>query len=414
MNALRIALKDIQIYLKDRANIVNLFLVPLAFIFAISMAVPGFGAEEGEPIELPVVNLDPGGEASRALIADLNAGGAVQVELYDQDEALALLDDFGIAVLLTIPVGFSQDIEAGRPITLQMLNHPNADEQEIEALLRAVNGVAQQSSLIAQLIASLSQMGEMQAAGPDEPQAFTPNRNVAQAQSQFERAKTAPLVVVEQTRPQALVEAVEDPNVLQQNVPGYTIIIVFATAGLTAASIFDEKKVGSFRRLLAAPISKATILAGKMIPNFAIALIQVVVIFAVSILVLPSLGQERLTLGDDPLALVLVSLALALCSTAFGVLIAALARTEGQINTVGGLGVWVLGALGGCIIPIFLLEGMSLGPISRLTPHNWAIRAYHDLLIRGRGLADVTTEIIALLVFSAVFFAIGLWRFEFD
>jgi ABC-2 type transport system permease protein len=394
MNALRIALKDIQIYLKDRANIVNLFLVPLAFIFAISMAVPGFGAEEGEPIELPVVNLDPGGEASRALIADLNAGGAVQVELYDQ--------------------GFSQDIEAGRPITLQMLNHPNADEQEIEALLRAVNGVAQQSSLIAQLIASLSQMGEMQAAGPDEPQAFTPNRNVAQAQSQFERAKTSPLVVVEQTRPQALVEAVEDPNVLQQNVPGYTIIIVFATAGLTAASIFDEKKVGSFRRLLAAPISKATILAGKMIPNFAIALIQVVVIFAVSILVLPSLGQERLTLGDDPLALVLVSLALALCSTAFGVLIAALARTEGQINTVGGLGVWVLGALGGCIIPIFLLEGMSLGPISRLTPHNWAIRAYHDLLIRGRGLADVTTEIIALLVFSAVFFAIGLWRFEFD
>jgi len=414
MNALHIALKDIQIYLKDRGNIVNLFLVPLAFIFAISTAVSGFGAEEDEPIALPVVNLDPGSEASQALIEGLNADGGVKVELYNQDEALAQLDDLGIAVVLTIPAGFSQDIEAGRPVTLQMLNHPNADEREIEALLRAVNGVAQEESLITQLIASLSQMGEMQATGPDEPQAFTPNRNVAQAQSQFERSKTSPLVVVEQTRPQALVEAVEDPNVLQQNIPGYTIIIVFATAVLTAASIYDEKKVGSFRRLLAAPIGKATMLVGKMIPNFVIALIQVVVIFAVSILVLPSLGLERLTLGDDPLALVLVSLALALCSTAFGVLIAALVRTEGQINTMGSLGVWGLGALGGCILPVFVLEGMSLGPISRLTPHNWAIQAYHDLLIRGRGLADVTTEIIALLVFSAIFFTIGVWRFEFD
>ena len=414
MNALHIALKDIQIYLKDRGNIVNLFLVPLAFIFAISTAVSGFGAEEDEPIALPVVNLDPGSEASQALIEGLNADGGVKVELYNQDEALAQLDDLGIAVVLTIPAGFSQDIEAGRPVTLQMLNHPNADKREIEALLRAVNGVAQEESLITQLIASLSQMGEMQATGPDEPQAFTPNRNVAQAQSQFERSKTSPLVVVEQTRPQALVEAVEDPNVLQQNIPGYTIIIVFATAVLTAASIYDEKKVGSFRRLLAAPIGKATMLVGKMIPNFVIALIQVVVIFAVSILVLPSLGLERLTLGDDPLALVLVSLALALCSTAFGVLIAALVRTEGQINTMGSLGVWGLGALGGCILPVFVLEGMSLGPISRLTPHNWAIQAYHDLLIRGRGLADVTTEIVALLVFSAIFFTIGVWRFEFD
>jgi ABC-2 type transport system permease protein len=413
MSALHIALKDIQIYVKDRGNLINLFLVPLAFIFVISLAVPELEIEDDEPITLPVVNLDPDGEASQALIDGFSAGGAVKVELYDQDEARALLDDWEISHVLTIPASFSQDTAAGSPVTLQLLNHPNADETQIESLLRVINGEAQELSLQTQLVATLGQMGDMQATGPSEFQVFTPERNVDQAKSQFERSKTAPLVVVEQTSPQELKEDIPEPNWVQQNVPGYTIILVFGMAVVTAASIYNEKKEGSFRRLLAAPISKAALLAGKMIPNFVMALIQVVVIFGVSILLLPLLGLERLSLGSDPLALVLVTLLLALCSTAFGILIAAIARTEGQISTMGGFGVWVMGVLGGCIIPAFVLDSMGLF-MSRALPHYWAIQAYQDLMIRGRGLADVTTPMLALLIFSAIFFAIGLWRFEFD
>jgi ABC-2 type transport system permease protein len=294
-----------------------------------------------------------------------------------------------------------------------LLNHPNADETTTASLLRVINGAAQELSLEAQLIATLEQMGAMQATGPDEFQVFTTDKNVAQAKSQFERSKTAPLVIVEQTSPQEFEGEVQEPNWVQQNVPGYTIILVFGMAVVTAASIYSEKKEGSFRRLLAAPISKVELLAGKMIPNFIMSLIQVVVIFGVSILLLPLLGLERLSLGNDPLALVLVTLLLALCSTAFGVLIAAVARTEGQIGTMGGFGVWAMGALGGCIIPAFVLDHIGLF-MSRALPHYWAIQAYHDLMIRGRGLADITTQMLALLIFGAIFFAIGLWRFEFE
>jgi ABC-2 type transport system permease protein len=196
-------------------------------------------------------------------------------------------------------------------------------------------------------------------------------------------------------------------------VPGYTIIFVFVTAGNTAYSIYKEKKDGSFRRLLAAPMSKATLLAGKMLPNFIIALIQITVIFAVSIFVLPMMGLGRLTLGQDPLALVLVSLMIALCSTGMGILIAALARTEAQIGGLSTLLLWTMGAVGGCLFPPFLLGGI-LDTIGKIVPHYWAIQAYHDLIVRGRGLADVTTELLALAVFTVIFMAIGLWRFEFD
>ena len=415
MKSLHIALKDIQITLKDRGALINMFLLPLVFILVLSTAMQGFmGGDEDDLITLPVVNLDPGGEAAQALISALNEAGGIKVKLYDdQAEAQALLEDLEIERVLTIPTDFTADIAANRPVTLRLVSHPDADETTTESVLRVVNGVGRGMSLQTQLIASFEQMGDMLGTSPSEFQVFTTERIVAQAQSQFERSKTAPLVAVEQTRPENLGEQVTEPNAVQQNVPGYTIIFVFVTAQATALSIYREKKEGSFRRLLAAPMSKAALLAGKMIPNFITGLIQIVVIFAVSIFILPMVGLDRLTLGNDPLALVLVSLLLALCSTGLGILIAAIARTEGQIGGLGALVLWTMGAVGGCLFPPFLLGGL-LDIIGKGVPHYWAVQAYQDLIVRGRGLADVTTEMLALLVFSVVFFAIGLWRFEFD
>ena len=414
MNALNIALKDFQIFLKDRGAVVNLFLLPMVFILVLSTAMQGLiGGGEDSLITLPVVNLDPSGEAAQALIDALNEAGGIAIKLYDQAEAQALLEDLEIERVLTIPANFSADVTARRPVTLRLVSHPDASETTTESVLRVVNGVARGMSLQVQLIASLEQMGAMLVAAPPEFQVFTPEKIEAQAQSQFERSKAAPLVAVEQTQPENLSERVEEPNAVQQNVPGYTIIFVFLTSQATAFSIYTEKKQGSFRRLLAAPMSKAALLAGKMIPNLITGLIQIVVIFGVSVFVLPMIGLDRLTLGDDPLALVLVSLLVALCSTSLGILIAAIARTEGQIGGLGTLALWTMGAVGGCLFPPFLLGGL-LDTVGKVVPHYWAIQAYQDLIVRGRGLADVTTEMLALLVFTGVFFAIGLWRFEFD
>jgi len=414
MNALNIALKDFQIFLKDRGAVINLFLLPMVFILVLSTAMQGLiGGDEDSLITLPVVNLDLDGEAAQALIDALNEAGGIKVRLYDQAEAQALLEDLETERVLTIPPNFTVDAAAGRPVTLRLVSHPDASETTTESVLRVVNGVGRGMSLQTQLIASLEQMGDMLGTSPPEFRVFTAEKIETQAQSQFERSKTAPLVAVEQTRPENLGERVEEPNAVQQNVPGYTIIFVFLTAQTTALSVYTEKKQGSFRRLLAAPMSKAALLASKMIPNLITGLIQIVVIFGVSVFVLPMIGLDRLTLGGDPLALVLVSLLVALCSTSLGILIAAIARTEGQIGGLGTLALWTMGAVGGCLFPPFLLGGL-LDTVGKVVPHYWAIQAYQDLIVRGRGLADVTTEMLALLAFTGVFFAIGLWRFEFD
>jgi ABC-2 type transport system permease protein len=256
-------------------------------------------------------------------------------------------------------------------------------------------------------------MGDMQAGDPAAEQAFGAERLVEQARSQFTNSRTRPLVVVTQTVPAQKGEKEKLPPLGQAVLTGITVLFVFFSAQTTARSIYEEKKIGSFRRLLAAPLSKAVLLGGKVLPNFITALVQILVIFAVGSLSLRLLGATPAPIERAPLGVALVSILIALCACALGILIAAIARTEGQINGLGLLVMYGMGLLGGCIAPAFLLD-RYLGPFPKLVPHYWANRAFDDLLIRGLGLSDVALELAVLLGFCVLFFVIGIWRFDFE
>jgi len=410
---LRVARKDIKVLLKERGTLLYLFVIPIVFILAFSGAGVGGSDPQEEAITLPVVNLDAGSRSSQTLLDALNQGGGIQCALYDEAQAKAWLDKGKITRLLTIPANYAVDLQAGIPVTLRLVNAPDASATKTEAVYRVVAGVAADLSLETQLIASFRQMADMQAAASPEQQAFTTEVIVEQAQSQFARSRTEPLLGVEESWPEHLLEEdEEDINPLSVNVPGFAVLFIFLTAQTTAQAIYAEKKVGSFRRLLAAPISKTTILVGKMAPNFFIGLAQIVVLLSAGVLLFPALGFDSMTLGNDPLALVLVCLIVLLCSTSLGVLIAAIARTEGQISGLSSVVLWVFGFAG------ILLAQMPSDPlfdkISRAIPHYWANAAFLDLFVRGQGLADVMPSILTLLGFTVAFFAVGLWQFKFD
>lgn len=413
MKSLSIALKDLQILFKDRGEVIQLLLLPLLFIVVFSGALGAIGqGEEDTRLPLPVVDLD-GGEAAQALIAGLDAAGGVRTELYEYSEAQSLLEENDIGRMLIIPADFTSGTAEGITVQLRLISHSDADIQETEAVRLVVVGVASELSLERQILASLRQMGDMQANAPEEDQVFTTERVIAQARNQIERAQTQPLIEVVQTIPSQEGEREEVPDLGLVAVSGIAVLFVFATAQVTARSIYDEKKVGSFRRLLAAPMSKASLLSGKMLPNIVVGMIQFTVIFAFGVLGMNLFGLSSASLGNNPLAVVLVCLIICLCSTAFGILLAAIARTENQIGGLSSLVVWGLGIVGGAFIPVFILD-QFLGPVVKFIPQYWANRALSSLMLRGLGLADVALEIAVLLGFTAIFFLIGLWRFDFD
>jgi ABC-2 type transport system permease protein len=334
------------------------------------------------------------------------------VDYGSEQEAMAALDEGEIVRVLTIPAGFSADVQTGRRTTLELVNSPDASAEQTAAVREVVAGVASTFSLETQLIEAFRQMDQMMAMASPEYRVFTETTIEQQARSQFERSREGALVSAVMRLPKSLVGEQEELG-MQVTVAGFLVLFVFLTAQATAQSIYDEKKVGSFRRLLAAPMSKAELLAGKMLPNFIVTLAQIIVILAAGVYLFPLLGMEKLTLGKDPVALVVLSMMVALCSSSIGVLIAALARTESQVSSISSVGLWVMGALGGAFMPTFLLGGF-IETISKVVPHSWAATAYYDLLLRGKGIADIMPELAVLAGFTLVFAVIGIWRFEFD
>jgi ABC-2 type transport system permease protein len=415
MNALRIALKDLRIFLEDRGAAVQLFLLPLVFIIVYSGALSaiGQGTAQDTRIQIPVVDLD-GGQSAQTLISGLNAAGGVKVDLYQEAEATPLLKEGKLGRVLTIPAGFSAGIAEGKPQTVSLVNHPDADQEKNEAVRLVVEGVVRDMSLQSQILTSLQQMAAMQATAPDEyAESFTAERMEAQARAQFESSKSRPLVTLLQSVPGQEAEREEDPEMSQSAVPGFAVLFIFLTAQITARSIYDEKKTGSFRRLLAAPLRKAALLAGKVLPSFFIAVVQMAVILAFGVFGLRALRMSPVPLGNDPLALLVSVLLVALCSSALGIVIAALARTENQIGGLSAVLLWGAGLLGGSLVPTFILDRV-LGPLPKIVPHYWANLLLDNVMIRGLGMADVAPQLGALLAFTGLFFAVGLWRFDFD
>lgn len=410
---LSVARKDIKVLLKQRSTLLYLFVIPIVFILAFSGAGKVGSDPKEEAITLPVVNLDSGSAASLALLDALDQGGGIECKLYEEDQAKALLDKGKINRLLTIPANYEAHLLAGGPVTLGLVNAPDASASKSEAVHRVVSGVAADLSLETQLVASLRQMADMQAAASPEQQSFTTELVVEQAESQFARSRTDPLLAIEESWPEHLVaENEEGINDLNVNVPGFAVLFIFLTAQTTAQAIYEEKRLGSLRRLRAAPISKATILVGKMAPNFVTGLVQVAVLFGFGAFVFPALGLGSLALGNDPLALILLCLIVLLCSTSLGVLISAVARTEGQISGLSHVVLWVLGFFG--ILLAWMPSDPLFDTLSQVIPHYWANAAFQDLFVRGQALADIMPSLLALSGFTAVFLAVGLWRFEYE
>lgn len=193
--------------------------------------------------------------------------------------------------------------------------------------------------------------------------------------------------------------------------PGITVMFVFFIVGGAAASLLTERETGTLRRLLAGPIPRGAIIAGKMLAYMLLVCLQVVVLFGVGSIFF------GMPLGKSPVALVLLTLVLALVATAMGMLVAALTKTPKQADNVGMVLGFVLAGIGGCIAmtptPITRSEGF-MSVLSRLTPHAHAVEGYYSLMAENATLTQVLPEIGILLAMAVVFFLIAMWRFEFE
>jgi ABC-2 type transport system permease protein len=203
------------------------------------------------------------------------------------------------------------------------------------------------------------------------------------------------------------------PTATQQNVPAWTMFAMFFIVVPLSAQIIREKKDGTLRRALAAPVSYGTLLTGKILVYVCVCLMQFVLMLLVGFALMPLLGAPRLAAGSHPEALALVALSAALAATGFGVLIGTIARSHDQASMFGSVIIIIFAALGGVMVPVFVMP-KYLQDISAFSPLAWGLNAFLEVFLRGGGLLAVLPNAARLLGFFAFTLGVALvyqlWR----
>ncbi len=414
---------DFKKFLRTPAEMSVLFLMPLAFILPISFAIgagDGYGITASNRREtIPVINQDIEGSHAQKLITLLS--DSLKTELTFDESFITSLEltntpacnqpgsacDAAIAQALVaktwrtgavfIPAGFSEAIDAGNPVEVELVFNPTADAEKLKQVEGVLEGAVTQLSLKQQMQSGQEQMQIMTFYAP---QAYKDALNEEVATTESEEEKPGAIRITRQS-PQNYTEA-SYPDTYQQTVPGYTVMYVFFIIGFLVSLIHEEQHAGTYRRLLSMPVSKAALLGGKMLLAICVNFLQVAFMFA--------LGHFLFGLNlGNLLALSLLTLALSFSATGIGMAAATLKSADSVY-----IAPLIIGALlGGCMFPTDIMPGF-LRTISKLVPHSWALQGYQDLMVRGQGLLSVLPEIGVLMVFGLVFFLVAVWRFEFD
>ena len=410
--------KDLKIFFKDRGHVVLIFLQPLMFIVLMSYALSGvFNPSGDRPIRLLAVNEDRGKQAE-AVLRPMDEMKPFQVEKtwegqpITREKAERLIVEGKRNMALIFPSDFSSVLEQGpasrepQRTKILVIVDPTTSSQFVEPVLGTLQGLLERTMYTAMMPKGIDYLFERLA-----PQ--TPAQERESFKSRAEETMSGgligskePLVTVERTAPPGM-RVQKFPDTFQQNVPGYTIYGIFWIVSLLANSVLQEKREGTFRRLLTSPLDRTVMMTGKLVPYYIINLIQLLLMIGVSSLLF------GMNLGQSPSALIGVSLAAAATSTGLGIMVAALARTEAQVGGLTILLLLSLSALGGCFIPRFVMP-QWLRMVGLVTPHAWALDAYQDLLVRGYNFLEVLPKIGVLGAFAVVFFGIGVWRFRFE
>lgn len=427
---LAITWKDLKILLKDTGGMVTLFLMPAMFIFIMTLTLGGLYEGGGDnTIDVLVINEDRGSMGAQ-IVEGLQEveGFAVETEwdgaTLTRATAETLIADQKRNIAVIIPADFSDTLlnsafntpadETPQTAQIELVVDPALSTQFVGPIKGTLAGLSQQAMMTAVAPRGIDLFLDQidQAAGMPLPAEARKSIRDLALQSTAGGGNTESLIEIVQTQPAGM-EIEQFPNSVQQNIPGYTLFGVFFISQLLATSILEEKKVGTFRRLLAAPISRAAFLLGKLAPFLILNLAQIGLMFAIGVYIMPLLGAPKLELGPHLDALFLISLTTSLAANGLGLLIATLAKTSEQIGGLGSLLVVTMAALGGVMVPRFVMPDF-MQTIGLITPHAWALTAYQDVLIRGFGVARIIPELEALLGFAVVFFVVALWRFKWD
>ncbi len=378
--ALTIAAKDLKERLRDRSAIILAILVPLGLALIMNLTL-GPITDQAFSTAVAIADDDGGAVAQgfASLLDEIEQGGFIEVtDAAGIDDARAKVADDDVSTAYLVPAGFSDAVAGNQPASIVVVANP---DQPIGAQV----GKAIADGYVSEVNATRLSVATAVALGAEDPAGLA---TAAAAQS--------PLVTLAAGETEG-----RGFDFATFYATGIAVFFLFFTVQFGVLSIIDERENGTMPRLLAAPISKQSILAGKLAASFAMGVISTAVLWIATTLVM---GAE----WGSSLGVVLLIVAGVTAAMGLTAAVATIAKTAEQAAAATAFIVVVFGVLGGTFFPVTRVSGV-FEVVSRVTPHFWLMDGFKRLSA-GEGVVGILPALAAILLFAVVLGTFGLMR----
>jgi ABC-2 type transport system permease protein len=172
-------------------------------------------------------------------------------------------------------------------------------------------------------------------------------------------------------------------------------------------ALLAMRRLGLWQRLRAAPLSKSVLLGSRIGSCAITALILLAAIYAFAMLVF------KVRIEGSLVGFVGVSIAFAIMTASFGLLIASLGKTPEATRGLAIVVTLLLVMLGGAWVPSFIFpEWMQT--LTQFVPTRWAVDGFDAMTWRAQPLVEAVKPIGLMLGASAVFGAIAIKAFAWE
>jgi ABC-2 type transport system permease protein len=368
--------KDLKLFRSDRRALIVSFAVPAVLALLFGLAFRGDGG--GMHLRSRVVNLD-GSPGSQRLAAALAQNPVLAATPATREDADALLEKSKIDVAVIIPANFaadaavaSHDPEHTRP-QLQVIANPNSRTEGAIA-----QGVASQVTVAA--------------LGPDlDPEAA----RCAARQDPFEA--TIHAAGAGGDRYDGAAHALA----------GMGVQFILIGAIDSAVGLLNERQMGMFRRLRAAPLSRGVLIASRLISGAIVALAVISFLYLFG-----SMAMHVEVLGSKA-GFALIAVSFALMASSLGVLISTFGKTPQATRGAGMFVVLLATMLSGAWLPTFMFPEW-LRSATLFVPTRWAVDGLDAMTWRGLGTHAALAPAGVMLATALVFGTIAAQRFRWD
>ncbi len=175
------------------------------------------------------------------------------------------------------------------------------------------------------------------------------------------------------------------------------VILTTTMILMTALSIVRERERGSFEFLIATPVRRMELMAGKILPYIGIGFIQIVIV------VFTGLVLFRVPVAGSLIHLGIASIVFIAANLVLGLVISSICSTQFQATELSFFFFLPSVLLSGFMFPFDSMPKLAQW-IGETLPLTHFIRATRGILLRGASLFDHLPEIFAMLLFSLIGF----------